>query len=79
MSTRERIRAKATDRYTPTGPLANARDTSKANAARLRAARAASPAEVYARDLRASAMGKRARLGTVVVCEECSVAFCPLI
>lgn len=77
-ATREIQRVNAKSRYTENGPLAATRDLSKANAARLGAARHASAEEVAQRDARLRQMGRNSRSGKVVECERCGVLFCPL-
>lgn len=78
-TTRETIRGNAKGRYTENGPLANARDLSKANTARMEAARPASAEEAAQRDARMTQMRRNSRTGKVVQCEQCGVLFCPLV
>jgi len=76
--TRKTLQAGARSRYTENGALAAARDVSKANQARMTAARPASAEEVARRDARMTEMRRNSRTGKVVRCEGCGVLFCPL-
>ena len=78
-TTRETIRDNARGRYSENGPLAKARDVSKANTARIAAARPASAEEAAQRDARMTQMRSNSRTGKVVQCEQCGVLFCPLV
>lgn len=77
-STRETIAENARTRFSQNPNFVLRRDPFRATAARLEAGSVISPAGLEA--LRRANAGRRGqhRLGTVVVCEWCGAAFCPL-
>lgn len=77
-TTRAKLTANATRNYADNGPLAASRDLTKANAARLAAARPASAEEAAQRDARLLAMPRAPHARRVVTCERCGVQFCPI-
>lgn len=78
-ATRATIRDNAANRYTHDDPLAASRDLTKANTARLAAARPASPEEAAKRDARIAAMPRQPHARRTVTCEHCGTQFCPII
>ena len=59
--------------------LVRARDPQRARAARLAQNRPVSAEAAADRDRRMAQLGRSTRKGTVIVCEECAVEFCPLL
>lgn len=77
-ATRQAITDNARASFARKGSFVQRRDPLKAAAARLAAGSVISPAGLEAmRQASASRRGKQ-RLGTVVVCAQCGVEFCPL-
>lgn len=77
-ATRQTIADNARASFVRKGWFVERRDPAKATAARLATGSVISPAGLEAmRQANASRRGKQ-RLGTVVVCEQCGVEFCPL-
>ena len=65
--------------YGENAGLARSRDPARASAARLARKMPASAQEAEGRDRRMAEVGRSARRATVVLCQGCGVAFCPLV
>ena len=77
-NTREKIRANGRAGMPSRAAFVARRYTAAATRARLKTGRQATAEEAAGRDARMSSIGRRGRIETVVVCEWCGVAFCPL-
>ena len=65
--------------YGENAGLARSRDPARASAARLARKMPASAQEAEGRDRRMAEVGRSARRASVVLCQGCGVAFCPLV
>lgn len=77
--TRETLRLNAAIQYPTNVRMRALRDPDEATRARRRLALPLSAEAANERDRRIAALGRASRRGTVVVCTECGVEFCPLV
>lgn len=77
--TREALQVHATAQYPSRTKLQAKRDPVAASQARQQLALPVAAEAAAVRDQRMAQMARSARLGTVVVCEECGSEFCPLV
>lgn len=77
--TRDRLIAHGVAQYPSRTKLQEVRDPAEASEARLRLGRPVAAEAAKRRDERMAALAQSSRLGTVVVCLQCSAEFCPLV